>query len=307
MIKGLGLWRLKLLFYGVWNEGPKEGYGTACAKAIGNLQFFTAANNLPPAPLRSGDDFHHFHFMTGHDHHHMTLFAGYSLMSACQVPAVCVIHTDGTIDERTESRLKHVLPSCVVVQTEETNDRLDDFLPVSKYPVLRKHRNEFPLMRKLTDTHSWRPGWNVFLDSDMLFFRHPQWLLDWQKNPSAPCCMYDIMDSYGYSDAVIAGMLPYPMPSRVNTGICGLNSYQIDWDKLEYWTKHLLETAGRSHFLEQAITAMALGGGEFVYTPPKDYLCHPDVDETKHPTAVMHHYVARSRTSFYRYGWRHIR
>jgi hypothetical protein len=41
-------------------------------------------------------------------------------------------------------------------------------------------------------------------------------------------------------------------------------------------------------------------GGE---AAPRDYLIWPSADESRRPTAVMHHYVAESRTWYHIFGW----
>jgi hypothetical protein len=114
------------------------------------------------------------------------------------------------------------------------------------------------------------------------------------------------MNSYGYSDELIRSLLDAEMPSRVNTGICGLNRDEVDWEQLEAWCKTLLARAGLNHFLEQTLTAMSLAGKERVVAPREDYVVFPEREEARRPRAVMHHYVADSRFYYYRYGWRHV-
>jgi hypothetical protein len=157
-------------------------------------------------------------------------------------------------------------------------------------------------MRKLMDLHAGQGGWKLFLDSDMLFFREPQWMIDWLKRPTQPAYMHDFQNSYGYSIPVIERILGSVMPAMVNTGFCGLRSDAIDWGKLETWAAQLLVAGGTNHFSEQCLTAMliASSGGS---AAPGEYLIWPSAEESKHPSAVMHHYVAESRTWYHICGW----
>jgi hypothetical protein len=84
--------------------------------------------------------------------------------------------------------------------------------------------------------------------------------------------------------------------------LCGLQSETINWDRLEYWARLLHSAEGTNHFSEQCLTAMmmAVNGGS---AAPREYLIYPSEAESRKPTAVMHHYVAESRTWYHIHGW----
>ena len=63
-------------------------------------------------------------------------------------------------------------------------------------------------MRKLTDVHAGRTGWRLFLDSDMLFFARPDFLLAWLADPRQPCHMIDVVSAYGYSPGLMVFLEP---------------------------------------------------------------------------------------------------
>jgi hypothetical protein len=153
-------------------------------------------------------------------------------------------------------------------------------------------------MRKILDVHAGGGGPALFLDSDILFYREPVFLDRWLREGRRPIYMKDFQDSYGYSAQVLQSAFGRSMPPRVNTGISGLYSPSIDWDRLEYWASRL--PAGEvNHFAEQALTAMLMSesGGE--PAPPEDYVISPGREEVRNPRAVMHHYVVPSRTWYY--------
>ena len=51
-----------------------------------------------------------------------------------------------------------------------------------------------------------------------------------------------------------------PIPQRVNVGICGLKSDDLDWEQLESWCKTLIEQQGTHYYQEQALIAMLMAG-----------------------------------------------
>jgi len=170
--------------------------------------------------------------------------------------------------------------------------------------VLRERRAHYPNLRKLTDVHAGAHGWRLVLDSDMLFFRRPDFLLAWLAAPDRPLHMVDVQDSYGYSRARLESLAGAPLPLRLNVGLCGLRSDALDWEKLEFWCRRLIEAEGTSYYLEQALVAMLLAGRDCAVAPAGDYLLLPPEDECRAPRAVMHHYVAQSKRGYFRHAWR---
>jgi hypothetical protein len=210
------------------------------------------------------------------------------------------------MDTETRAALSRVLPSADIVGHEQIEAVVDKELPRSRFPSLRDRRLRFPLLRKLVDVHVGRQGWRMFLDSDMLFFREPTAMLDWLRAPDVPCCMADIQYAYGYAEDVMSSLVGKPIPPRVNTGICGLKSDAIDWDRIEQWQRALQAVDGGNHLQEQAMTAMIMADGPHFAFPREDYLIMPSREEVLRPTAVMHHYVWQAKPLYFRYAWRHV-
>jgi hypothetical protein len=140
----------------------------------------------------------------------------------------------------------------------------------------------------------------------MLFFRRPDLLLAWLEAPARPVHMTDVHDAYGYSRTLMDSLAGAPIPRRLNVGLCGLRSDELDWDRLESWCHSLQDAEGTSYYQEQALAAMWLAGRECVAAPAEDYVLMPNEDEARHPRAVMHHYVHLSKRGYFRHGWRHI-
>lgn len=259
--------------------------------------------SIPPAPKDTPEA--EVHFLTGSRFWYQTVFCAASLAHHGPVRPVCHIHDDGSIDRDVAARLRGALGAATVIHTHgETLSRLDELLPESRFPHLRERHRNYPNIRKLIDPHIGSSGWKCVLDSDMLFFRHPAFLIEWLGSADRPCHMVDCETSYGYPVRTLTDLCGSPVAERVNVGICGLNSALIDWDRVERWCARLHAEHGTSYFLEQALAAMLVAGRECAVAPEPEYVCMPGRREVEVPAAVMHHYVAGSKRWYFRHGWR---
>jgi hypothetical protein len=232
----------------------------------------------------------------------MTAFCAWSLLKTTSANLTPHVMDDGSLGAAERDELARILPQVRFLDRTNCDGSVEIALPKTQFPALHAMRAELPLMRKLMDLHAGRAGWRLFLDSDMLFFREPEWMLQWLANPEAPVYMSDYQNSYGYSPALIENVMGAPLLPMVNTGLCGLRSEKIDWDELEHWARALQAAEGTNHFSEQCLTAMTITrhGGVIA---PREYLILPSEHESQAPSAVMHHYVAESRTWYHVYGW----
>ncbi len=247
------------------------------------------------------------HFLSGADFWHQTLFCAYSFLHYSQYAAKICIWDDGSLTDTQKSTLRAFYSGVEIREEEEIEARLNKHLPFEKYPYLRQRRKLYPHLRKLTDIHCSESGWQLVLDSDMLFHRKPEALLAWMKNPEFPCYMIDSETSYGYDHEFLESCIEKPLLKKVNVGITGLCSDHIDWDLLEHWCRKMIEERGTQYTQEQALIALYLSTSDNSYAlPAKEYLVLPDEKETRAPKATLHHYVAESKSWYFRYGWQHI-
>jgi hypothetical protein len=300
--RGWGLWRIPHFLRSLRIDAPQFGLVNAAAYNFRRLTMESAARQLP----RSAEPAEHeplpVYFMSGRDHWPMTAFCAFSLLESTKSNVVPMVMDDGTLGGMQRDELKRILPRAVFLNREASEDNVNRWLPEKRFPALRTMRRELPLMRKLLDLHAGQTGWRLFLDSDMLFWSEPAWMLDWLRTPTGPAYMSDFKSCYGYSDALLQTTFGRPMRPLINTGICGLLSESINWEQVEHWAARLLSAEGTNHFSEQCLSAMILAtnGGR---PAPKDYQIWPTGEETRHATATMHHYVAESRVWYHVYGW----
>jgi hypothetical protein len=254
---------------------------------------------LPPPPDTPAVP---VHVLTGQKLWYQTAFMLHSL--ARFQPVHIVVHDDGTLKGECLANLRRVLPSARFVPADETAALLETLLPAKRFPTLRRRREELVLFRKLIDVHLGATGWRLFLDSDMLFFRQPTLLSQWLAKPDRAIHMTDVVRAYGYELDLLAELAGRPVPDLVNTGILGLRSEAVDWERLERQCRVLVERAGTHYYQEQALAALHLADHPHSALPRSDYLVLPVPPEALECRAVVHHYVAGSKSWYFRHNWR---
>jgi hypothetical protein len=130
--------------------------------------------------------------------------------------------------------------------------------------------------------------------------------LDWLRAPQQPFYMLDISRAYGYSPELMSTLARGYLPKRLNSGMCGLNSDDINWEQLEAWCKKMIEREGKRYLQEQALTAMMVVNKTCAVAPREDYIVVPQRQEVKRPRAVMHHYAGDMKRPYFQYGWKHV-
>ena len=254
------------------------------------------AIDSPLAPLTP-------HLLTGQRFWYQSAFCLWTFARQAQRRVAPVIVDDGTLTPDQGRILADLFPLARFVSPAETRQRLEEHLPASRFPVLRERWQNYPHIRKLTDVHAGGTGWKLVMDSDLLFFHRPSLLVKWLDQPARPLHAVDVENSYGYSRPLLDSLAGAPLADYVNVGLCGLNSGEIDWEKLEHWCRTLLEKEGTNYYLEQAFVAMLVAGRECTVAPGATYVTLPRPPEALACEAVMHHYVAESRRWYYQYNW----
>jgi hypothetical protein len=256
--------------------------------------------NPPPDAPSAGT----LHLLTGARFWWQTAYCLHSFALAAGTQIDAAIYDDGTLAAEHRERLLALGLPIRFHDHAALRERLDQHLPVSRFPVLRERWLNYPHIRKIIDVHLASSGWKLVIDSDLLFFRRPDFVLDWLAAPDRPLHAVDCTESYGYSRPLLESLAGAPLPSLVNVGLCGLRSETIDWDKMEFWAARLIAAERTSYYLEQALVALLVTGQECAIAPAADYVTMPSPDEIMHPRAVMHHYVDTAKFGYFRHAWR---
>lgn len=292
-----------LVRHSLRNGGPVAQWNTERHRR----EMEAAAERLPALPEWPGTAPVTLHLMTGRRFWYQTAFCVESFARAARNTVCVELYDDGSLDGACAARLAALGPGVRIHGFAELRRRLDEFLPAERFPVLRDRWLHYPNIRKLTDVHLGGAGWKLVMDSDMLFFRRPDWLLDWMRAPDRPLHAVDFQESYGYTRPLMERLAGAPLPALVNVGLCGLRSEDLDWREIEAWCAGLIASERTNYYLEQALVAMlAARSRPCAVAPAGDYLTLPSRAEALDPRAVMHHYVAESKRWYFRYGWRRV-
>ncbi|MBR8835807.1 MAG: glycosyl transferase [Stigonema ocellatum SAG 48.90 = DSM 106950] len=303
---GVALYHLYYMPKGFLEKCRLKGLMNIAVNFQAQLQMEKAAYRLEPLHKDISVNPLEIHFLTGKKFWYQTCFCAYSIAQHTNIPLHPVIYDDGSLKKKYQDEIQRIFPNAKIILQQEIEERLDECLPPKKFPYLRERRANYANIRKLTDIHAGSQGWKLVLDSDMLFFRTPEFLLNWLKSQEQPCHMVDVETSYGYSKKLMASLAQAEIPERLNVGICGLKSDNIDWEQLEHWCKTLIDQQGTNYYQEQALIAMLMAGKSCAITPELDYIVMPLQEEVINPRAVLHHYVADSKPWYFHYGWKHV-
>lgn len=270
----------------------------------GSRRMERAARMLPTARGPVSPGITEVHFLTGRAFWYQTAFCLHTLQQQTGLVIRAHFHDDGTLQPDQGRQLLALFPAATLESRTESDERIAHLLPEARFPTLHAERHQpYPNFLKLTDVHAGRAGWRLVLDSDMLFFRRPQVLLDWLHCPTRPLHMRDVAEAYGYTPGLMGELAGAAVTPLVNVGFCGLNSSTFDWDRLEHWTRTLITREGTRYYVEQALSAMLSAAQDPLILPAKDYRVLPDAQECANPRAVMHHYVSQSKRHYFRRTW----
>jgi hypothetical protein len=244
------------------------------------------------------------HVLTGRQFWFQTAFCLWTFARQAGRPLAPAIYDDGTLRPVDRDGLNRLFPTGRFVSHGEALAQLDEYLPEHRFPVLRDRWRHYPNIRKLIAPHLGQSGWKLVIDSDLLFFRRPELVLAWMERPNAPLHGVDDETSYGYSPELLESLAGAPLPPKLNVGLCGLKSEELDWPRIEQWCRILIEREGTHYYLEQALVAMLLAGRPSVVAPTHEYVTLPRPPEALACRAVMHHYVAESKRWYFQHNWR---
>lgn len=303
---GLGRMAYQLIYrpIGALRQSIREGGPIAQYRVERARQEMIAAAGKLPQLKDSGNALPYVaNFLSGEKYWYQTLFCALSLQLQIDRRIDVIVFDDGSFTEATMGKMRQVMPWMRFRTAAETLADLDQLLPESSFPALRKRRLEYPHLRKLTDIHCAANDWTLVFDSDMLFFRRPDALLDWMQAPTSPLFLSDTETAYGYSTDLLEELAGGPVPERVNVGLYALKGSLIDWAQVEWWCSETISREGSHYLQEQALVALLLAGQEAIRLPETDYVVMPQGNEGRSPRSVLHHYVAQSKRFYFRHCW----
>lgn len=245
-------------------------------------------------------------FLTGEKFWHQTVYCAYSLQKQTDHPVKFTFFDDGSLTQALVLTYQKQIPNSVFVMKNEIEAKLKANSFAEKYAFLHHKREVYPHIKKLIDVHFATSGWKLVLDSDMLFWKQPEKMLEWLRNPQTPFYILDIESAYGFPIKEMEKLTGTTIPKQINVGIIGLKSDEIDFDKLDKWAEILERSYGGNYYLEQALSAMLIGNQASVIGDRDEYIVYPSEEQVKQATGTLHHYVAVSKKWYFNNAWRKI-
>ena len=200
-----------------------------------------------------------------------------------------VLHDDGTLTDEDVAGLKKNFPDARVIRRPEADAALAEAL--AGHPLCRENRLKHPWFLKVFDTRNFAPHDRyIVLDSDIVFFRRPEFVLDWmEKRQETFWFMEDTKEKYSSDRAGIEAAMGFPIWERVNSGFDLMVRPAVDFALAEKFLGRCAPMARDYQFLEQtffAVVGSAWGRGGRL---PQEY----EISWTnfRRSGAVCRHYV----------------
>ena len=302
--KGLGRW-----WFGVyWDPSKPWGYGLRPALRFiaGTWAMKRSARALQPVPMTDAAPLLAATFMTGAQYWHQTVFCAHSLATACEGRVTLRIFDDGTLKPAEAACLRQALPQATLIGADEVRQALERELPRARFPLLRQTRDRMPMLRKFVDLRISSRAWQLYLDSDMLFFQRPDFLIACERQRTS-CYMVDVANGYILPPEELNRLAGCLVPLNANAGVVSLRDDEIDWDEIEDWCRQLPTDLREHRLFEQTITSILLARAAAQPAPPADYAMVATPDGLRPPDATLAHYIIRGKYPYLTREWRGYR
>jgi len=229
------------------------------------------------------------HMVVGHEMLRMGMLALRSFEFHTRQRWAPILHDDGTMTDQDISDLRRYFPDATVIRRRQADEELAAAL--GGHPVCRENRLKHHWFLKVFDTrHYATHDHYVVMDSDIVFFRRPDFLLQWiARRPSEFWFMRDTREKYALAREEIEKLMGFPLWQKVNSGLDLMYRPEARLEQAERFLTLCAPQAREYQFLEQtmfAVTGSAWGqGGLF----PAEY----EISWTnfRRPGAICRHYV----------------
>ncbi|MDH4470218.1 MAG: hypothetical protein QE493_04515 [Verrucomicrobiae bacterium] len=166
------------------------------------------------------------------------------------------IHEDGSVEEKERRRIEAVLPGVHFISREESEARVQQAL--ANYPACWAHRSKHNLFLKFFDIPVFALGERfIFLDSDVLFYRKPEEILDWADGESEDFFYNeDTKEKYCIPREEIEQKMGVNLWPRFNSGLMLVPKKALSLELAEQLLITFETTAHHPQFFEQTLYAL---------------------------------------------------
>jgi len=199
------------------------------------------------------------------------------------------LHDDGTLTDGDVAEIRRNFPDATVIRRADADAVLSSAL--QRHPLCKDHRTKHPWFLKVFDTRHFAPHDRyIVIDSDIVFFRKPEFILDWmEKRPETFWFMEDTKEKYSSDRAGIEAAMGFPLWERVNSGLDLMVRPAVDLALAEKFLDRCAPMAREFHFLEQTFFAVVGSAWNRGGKLPPEY----EISWTnfRRPGAICRHYV----------------
>ena len=200
------------------------------------------------------------------------------------------IHEDGSVPPAAMDAMRRQLPGVRIIARSEADRRMQSHL--AAFPECLAHRARHNLFLKFADPAAYcEEPRLIILDSDVLFFRRPDEILEWALSGSQ-ACLYnqDTKEKFCIPRAEIERLTPHRLPPLFNSGLVLIPHTALDLALAESFLLTFRAMAHAPQFFEQTLFGLMATRAAGGWRPlPQTYNISWDYLRAK--GSVCRHYV----------------
>jgi hypothetical protein len=290
--------------YQLYHFGIKNTY----AYYFGEADMKKTALAMPSINLKPTTNALSINYLTGVHYWHQTIFGIQSLVDQYGTDITIGIYSDGTLSPEIAQIFKNYCPQINLVTEEQILDALNTIIPAEKYPTLHFLRGWHPFFKRMIDIHC-ANDWSIHLDSDMLFFKYPEQLVNYSRKKKAFYMVEQAGQSFFCDDQdVLLNDMDIPTLQGVNGGVIAYSGTVIDYDNLNFKAKQLLEKYFNKGpaALEQTLMSYILSTQNGMPLSGDEYKIYYDKKVDDLDNAALRHYIFKAKLPYYTTEWKKI-
>lgn len=236
--------------------------------------------------------------VTSHNDYIFLLLGLKTFIKHSDLKVKVLIFDDGTLLEKDCRDIKnHIVESKIIRKTEYDKTVLETF---GEEHIISKKKDIVYVIKKIGPFLFSNSNKIIFLDSDVLFFKHPKEIIPWINDEYDAFYIKDCQDAYFFSQVESKYFFKTELAPQVNSGFLGINKKDFDIKIFEKVLKLHDKLSVYRPWQFQTFFAIILASKKCLILP-KTYLISEELNIDK-KTACCH-YVRSIRNKLYLDGF----